>query len=112
MGMVESSNIIEPLPIPSRRCLPTLDRPLIVLQGDQRLYRAKARIDNMAMAPVLHDAIGVFNRLPIFLHNAIRALNRSSFFLNDAIQAPIPSLIFLAIGAQAQQANRAKGVGC
>ena len=37
--------------------LPAEDRARVVLQGDQGLNRAEARIDNMAPAPVLDDAV-------------------------------------------------------
>ena len=47
---------------PFRR-LPTEDRPRIVLQGDQGIDLANSRIDQVAHAPVLHYAIGMFRWL-------------------------------------------------
>jgi hypothetical protein len=48
------------VPIVPFRGLPTLESSRIVLNGNQRLYRADARIGNMAPAPVLNDAIRMF----------------------------------------------------
>jgi hypothetical protein len=53
------------VPILTFRLLPTLDRPRIVLHGDQRMDLAEARIDKMPVAPVLHNAIRVLLRLLI-----------------------------------------------
>jgi hypothetical protein len=46
-----------PVPIFTFGSLPTEDRARVVLDGDQRLNRAKARINNVAPAPVLDDSI-------------------------------------------------------
>ena len=81
--MMPISFAVPTLPL---RFLPTEDRPRIVLHGDQRLYRAEARIDNMAMAPVLHQAI----RMLIIL-----------VFVSAAV---------LAVGSQAKKAKQAKRV--
>ena len=48
--------------LPFRR-LPTEDRPRIVLQGDQGIDLANARIDQVVHAPILHYAIGMFRWL-------------------------------------------------
>ncbi len=62
--------------------LPTEERPRIVLQGDHGLYRADARVGEMAPAPVLHYATRMLARL-IFV-------------------------LFLAVGSQAKKAKQAK----
>jgi hypothetical protein len=48
--------------LPFRR-LPTEDRPRIVLQGDQGIDLANARINHVVHAPVLHYAVGMFRWL-------------------------------------------------
>lgn len=63
MRTAEMLKIMKSVPILPFRCLPTEDRPRIVLHGDQSRYRAEASIDNMALAPVLYDAIRMVNLL-------------------------------------------------
>lgn len=50
-------SVFHAAPVFAFRCLPTGDRARVVLQLDQRLNWAEARIDDMAAGPVLHDAI-------------------------------------------------------
>jgi len=90
--MVKKSTAVEPVPIPAFRRLPTEDRPRIALHGDQGLYGAEARIDNMAVARVLYDAI--------------RMLDRAVSF------AVSTSISVLAVGSQAKKAKRAKCAQC
>jgi len=59
-----------------------------MLHGDQRLDRTQARIDHMAMAPVLYDAIRVDNRI-----------------FCDGFSAGFSDL---AVGSQAKKAKRAQ----
>ena len=56
----EVSRTSYPVPIFAFRRLPAEDRPRIVLQGDQGIDLANARIDHVTHAPVLHNAIGMF----------------------------------------------------
>ena len=90
--MVKKSTAVEPVPIPTFRRLPTEQRTGIVLQGDQRLYGAEARIDSMAVAPVLYDAIWMLDRALSF--------------------AASTSFSVLAVGSQAKKAKRAKCAQC
>jgi hypothetical protein len=60
--MPRMSNLMPSMPIFTFHSLPTLDRPRIVLHGDQGSNLADARIDNMPVAPVLHYAVGMVIR--------------------------------------------------
>jgi hypothetical protein len=61
--IAEMSSPSFPAPIVPFRSLPTEQRPWIVLNGNQRLYRADARIGNMTPAPVLNYAVRMLLRL-------------------------------------------------
>src|SRR6202521_1568485 len=63
IAIAEMSTASLPVPILPFRGLPTEDRPRVMLHGDQRLYRADARIGNMTPAPVLNYAVRMFLRL-------------------------------------------------
>src|SRR5579872_2094157 len=63
IALAEMSTASLPVPILPFRGLPTKDRPRVVLHGDQRLYRADARIGNMTPAPVVNYAVRMFLRL-------------------------------------------------
>jgi hypothetical protein len=56
-----------PVPILPFRCLPTQERPRIVLDGVQGIDFPNARIDHVAHAPILHYAIGRHRGLPRWL---------------------------------------------
>ena len=71
-------------PIFPDRMLPTELRPRIVLHGDKRMDLADPRIEDMTVAPVLHDAIRVLLRLLVV------------------------SVSFLAVGSRAKKTEDAK----
>ena len=79
-----------PVPILPFLFLPAQDRPRVMLHGDQRLYRADARVDSMAPAPVLYDAVRMILLL-IFVLAAISVLG---------------------VGSQAKKAEHAKRACC
>ena len=83
-----------PVKIFAFRRLPTEDRPRIVLQGDQGIDLANARIDQVTRAPILHYAIGMFRWL-------CRWLCRSLLPREICNQR-------LAVGATAKKAKHAK----
>jgi hypothetical protein len=63
-GIAETSSNFFAAPIFPRRSLPTKQSPRIVLNGNQRIYRADARIGKMTPAPILNDAIRMLLRVP------------------------------------------------
>jgi hypothetical protein len=78
--MAEMSRSSFSVPILPFRSLPTEESPRIVLNGDQGLYRADARIDNMAPAPVLNYAVRMFLRMlsaPVFVLSPSRQSRES-----------------------------------
>ncbi len=75
--MVEIAEIVVAHPFLSYRRLPTLHRARILLQGDHGLDRAEARIDNVVVAPVLHNSVGVLHDRGISRLIDIRGFNRS-----------------------------------